>query len=63
VILAMAPALAAALTPGGILIASGIIDRRAEDVRQGLVAVGLEPIATETEAEWAALLARKLKPS
>jgi ribosomal protein L11 methyltransferase len=59
VILAMAPALAASLKPGGVLIASGIIDRRSDDVRQGLVAAGLRPLATETEAEWVALLARR----
>jgi ribosomal protein L11 methyltransferase len=59
VILAMAPALTAALKPGGILIASGIIDRRADDVRRGLDAAGLHVFATETEAEWVALLARR----
>jgi ribosomal protein L11 methyltransferase len=59
VILAMAPELAAALKPGGVLIASGIIDRRADDVREGLAKVGLHPFATETEAEWVALLVRR----
>lgn len=59
VILGMAPALRDALIPGGLLIASGIIDTRAEDVRQGLTAAGLTVRETQTEGEWAAILARR----
>ena len=59
VILAMADALVAATKPGGLLITSGIIERRAEDVRAGLVARGLRILTTQTEGEWVAVLARR----
>jgi len=59
VILGMAPALRDALTPNGLLIASGIIDSRAEDVRRGLEAAGLIVEETTVEGEWAAILARR----
>jgi ribosomal protein L11 methyltransferase len=57
VILDMAPALRRAVAPGGLLIASGIIDRRADDVRAGLEAAGFGPPETRSEGEWVALLA------
>ena len=59
VILGMAPALLSALPPGGLLIASGIIDSRAEDVRRGLQASGFAVEATASEGEWAAIFARR----
>ncbi len=59
VILGMAPALRDALRPGGLLIASGIIDTRAGDVRRGLEAVGLSAGQTRAEGEWVAVLARR----
>jgi ribosomal protein L11 methyltransferase len=57
VILSMAPALRDALRPDGLLIASGIIDTRADDVRRGLTAAGLLVTETRAEGEWAAILA------
>ncbi len=61
VILGMASELYAAVKPGGVLIASGIISHRAEDVRRGLAAAGFAaPIETATESEWAALIAQRL---
>lgn len=59
VILGMADGLVNAVKPGGHLIVSGIIDRRAEDVRQGLVSRGLTVLQTLPEAEWVAILALK----
>ncbi|MGC4046415.1 MAG: 50S ribosomal protein L11 methyltransferase [Armatimonas sp.] len=59
VILGMADGLTAAVKPGGYLVVSGIIERRAEDVREGLRARGLEVLSTEPEAEWVAIVARK----
>ena len=59
VILGMADALLSALPPGGLLIASGIIDSRAGDVRRGLQAARFAVEATASEGEWAAILARR----
>lgn len=59
VILGMADALYSAVRPGGALIASGIIESRAEDVRRGLRGVGFTAIATHEEGEWIALVAHR----
>jgi ribosomal protein L11 methyltransferase len=59
VILGMAPALLAATRPGGLLIASGIIDSRADDVARGLAGIGFTDIEKATEQEWVALTARR----
>lgn len=59
VILGMAPALHAATRPGGILIASGIIDSRAADVADGLSKQGYTLEDTRREGEWVALIARR----
>ncbi len=59
VILGMADELVNAVKPGGYLIVSGIIDRRAEDVRQGLLTRGLTDLVTTAEAEWVAIVAQK----
>lgn len=59
VILAMREELVAATKPGGLLLVSGIIEGRAEEVRAGLVECGLSILATTTEAEWVAILARR----
>ncbi|TYO97249.1 50S ribosomal protein L11 methyltransferase [Desulfallas thermosapovorans] len=58
VIISLAPAAAAALKPGGRLIASGIINERAREVRRALVAAGLEPVKELTEGEWVAVVYR-----
>jgi ribosomal protein L11 methyltransferase len=63
VILGMAPALFAATRPGGLLVASGIIDSRAEDVVRGLAGIGFIDIEKATEQEWVALTARRPAPS
>ncbi|GAB4461793.1 MAG: 50S ribosomal protein L11 methyltransferase [Armatimonadaceae bacterium] len=59
VILSMAKDLYTATRPDGMLIASGIIDHRAEDVRQGLVSVGYTIAETRTEGDWVAVLAQR----
>jgi len=59
VILEMAPALRDALVSGGRLVASGIIDTRAEDVRAGLVRAGLTVDETLAEGEWIAITATR----
>ncbi len=59
VILGMASSLVAAIEPGGLLIASGIIERSADDVQKGLTAAGLTVEEVTTEGEWVAILARR----
>jgi len=51
----MTPALFAALTPGGRLIASGIIDTRAIDVADHLAASDFADLTTSREGEWVAV--------
>lgn len=59
VLVPLAPALAAELRPGGVLVASGIfIDREAE-VAAAFKAVGLRITARTAEGEWVALEARR----
>ncbi len=59
VILGMAEELVAATKPGGLLIVSGIIEARTDDVKLGLVERGLTILAVETEGEWVAITAAK----
>jgi len=59
VILGMAPTLLAATRPGGVLVASGIIDSRADDVIKGLAGVGFTDVEIATEQEWVALTLRR----
>ena len=51
----MAEELIAATKPGGLLIVSGIIESRTEDVKAGLAALGLTLLVVEQEGEWVAL--------
>jgi ribosomal protein L11 methyltransferase len=59
VILDYAGDLAARCRPGGWLIASGIVDHRAESVAQGLRERGFRDLETRRRGEWVALLARR----
>ncbi|MES2463013.1 MAG: 50S ribosomal protein L11 methyltransferase [Armatimonadota bacterium] len=59
VILAMTPDLYDALMPEGILIASGIIENRSEDVRRGLEFAEFKILQTESDGEWVAITARR----
>ncbi|MBE3559638.1 MAG: 50S ribosomal protein L11 methyltransferase [Ktedonobacteraceae bacterium] len=59
VIGAMAPELARVLAPGGILIASGIIEARRRDAEEPLLAAGLELAEVVQSEDWLALVLRK----
>jgi len=55
----MAPQLAQVVAPGGLLIASGIIEARRPDAEQPLVAAGLELIDQATIDDWLVLIFRR----
>lgn len=46
------------LAPGGVLITSGIIDDRAEELAAAVAAAGLTVLRTEEERGWVAIVAR-----
>ena len=56
-ILRLAPAVPPLLASGGLFVASGIIDERAEEVAQGLAQAGLAVHKTLTDRGWVALVA------
>ncbi len=56
VLAVLAQDLAAALAPGGVLIASGIIDEREEEVALAFAAAGLVPRERHQEGDWVALV-------
>ncbi|MCZ7546928.1 MAG: 50S ribosomal protein L11 methyltransferase [Anaerolineae bacterium] len=51
--------LGAAVRPGGVLIAAGIIEEQADAVRAALEAAGLTVVETRTAADWVALVCRR----
>ncbi|MBO9541841.1 50S ribosomal protein L11 methyltransferase [bacterium] len=57
VIVELADALYAVTAPGGTLIASGIIERKADMVAEALKAAGYQVIEREPEGEWVGLTA------
>jgi len=59
VIIGMSEELYILLAPGGVLIASGIIDTREADVRQALEGIGLTHLETRRQTEWVALIFRR----
>ncbi len=59
VICELAPAVASALRPGGIVIASGILDFKADDVVDALREVGIETIEKKQEEDWVTLIGMK----
>jgi ribosomal protein L11 methyltransferase len=59
VILAMTSDLYDALVPEGVLIVSGIIESRAEDVRRGLEFAEFKILQTDSDGEWVAITARR----
>lgn len=59
VIIGLKDELALLVQPGGLLIASGIIDVREEDVRVELESAGFIPVRTQQQAEWIALVLRR----
>jgi ribosomal protein L11 methyltransferase len=56
VIIALAPALYDALEPGGVLIASGIIAERGDEVDAALRAAGLRLLEHRSEGDWLAVV-------
>ncbi len=61
VIIGLKDELASLVVPGGLLIASGIIDVREEDVRMAIESVGFTPVKAQRQAEWVALILRRKK--
>ncbi|MCW2278132.1 50S ribosomal protein L11 methyltransferase [Heliophilum fasciatum] len=59
VILRLAPAAAERLAPGKVLIASGIIQHRLDEVSDGLSAAGFSIDELISHGEWAAIVARR----
>lgn len=59
VIIGLGPDLCERLAPGGVLIASGIIDTRAGDVQAALQALGLTHLETRRQGEWVAIFFRR----
>lgn len=59
----LAPELAAAVAPGGRLIASGIFIDRESDVRSALQAAGLNVVDRSIETDWVCLRANRLEPA
>jgi ribosomal protein L11 methyltransferase len=59
VLIDLAPRLAAHLVPGGRLVASGIIDTRAEEVVVALETEGLKTIERDMDGEWLTLVAER----
>ncbi len=63
VILALTPSLGRLLRPGGLVICSGILDSRLEEVRACLQAHGFRILETRSQEEWRCLTARQEEAS
>lgn len=59
VIAQLAPALVRAVRPGGLLIASGIIEERRDEAVAPLIAAGLTEIHEVVENDWVTLIGRR----
>jgi ribosomal protein L11 methyltransferase len=59
IIAALAPAMAAAIKPGGLLITSGIIAERAEETLIALEQAGFSLLERRQESDWVALVMQK----
>ncbi|MDE7311048.1 MAG: 50S ribosomal protein L11 methyltransferase [Eubacterium sp.] len=59
VIIPMAPALFSCLKKGGVLITSGIIDFKEQDVAKALEGAGFELLETNRQGEWVNITARR----
>ena len=59
VIVELAPALAAAMNVQGIIIASGILDFKADDAADALNAVGIAIVEKKQEEDWVAIVGRR----
>jgi ribosomal protein L11 methyltransferase len=61
VICELAPAVASALRPSGIVVASGILDYKADLVVEALRAVSIETVEKKQEEDWVTLVGMKNK--
>ena len=59
IIIPMATAIAAAMKPGAVFIASGIIDFKTPEVRRAIKSAGLRILEENTMGEWASITAEK----
>jgi len=59
ILIAIMPQLAAAMTPGGQLILSGMIETQVDDVTAAAQAHGLTVVSRHQEEDWVALVAEK----
>ena len=59
IIIPMAPALAASMKPGAIVITSGIIDFKEQEVADALKAAGLTIVESNAQGEWRNITACK----
>ncbi len=59
VLIDMAGDLAAKLKPGGLLISSGIIAERADDVGAAFEAAGMHTVETKRDGDWVALVSER----
>ncbi len=59
VLVTLAPDLAAAMAPGGLVVTSGIVASRHDAVRQALEGAGLRPVRTSRLEDWLAIWARR----
>ena len=59
VIIAFAASLKEHILPGGLLICSGVVKERTEEVRKALLDAGYEILKTEFRGEWTAFLSRR----
>jgi ribosomal protein L11 methyltransferase len=57
IVIELAPAIGASLRAGGVVIASGILDFKADWVAEALVQAGLTIVEKKTEEDWATLVA------
>ncbi len=60
IICELTPAVAKALRAGGTVIASGILDFKADDVREAFDAVGIQVVEQKQEDDWVTLVGKKL---
>ena len=55
VLIELAEDMAACLTSGGVLIASGVLEERGDEVREALSAVGFTELEIQHSEDWLAL--------
>ncbi len=59
VLISLTPAIKAGMKPGGIYITSGILDTKAEEVKQALTGAGFKILDTKTQGEWVSVVAQR----